>query len=224
METTIAAEGVPEKIVPPVMLFRGAWASEGGAVGWGDQQVQCEAFEGLTIGQEAELFLARNDRIAVRTFDKFRVAVTAGDEGACDIDRIVRAQGLAISDQEKDGHICAVSALERVYNGGGISAKEGPAALARALKTVQRAWGRQPSTFNGKILEGLGMVQLRYNGKLEQDTLADKLAPFPGGAPGVLGRAKALQDMRGRSITNCVAAVIVDVYNRGRRNGKIEEW
>lgn len=194
------------------------------SVGWGDQQVQCEAFEGLTLAQEAELFLARNDRIAVRTFDKFRVAVTAGELTATDIDRIVRTQGLAISDQERDGHVCAVSAIERVYRGSGVNAKDGPAALARTLRLVQRAWGRQSSSFNGKVLEGIGLVQLRYNGKLDQDALSDKLAPFPGGAPGVIGKASALRDMRGGSMPNCVAAIIVDIYNRGRRTGKVEEW
>lgn len=194
-------------------------------VGWGDQSVQCECFDGLTQAQEAELFLARNDRITVQTYDKFRVAVTAGDLTCCDIDRIVRAQGLSISDQKKDGGVMAVAGLQRVYLGAGIGAsKDGPAALARTLKTVQRAWGRQASSFQGKVIEGLGMVQLRYNGKLDQEALAEKLAPFPGGAPGLLGKAKAIQDMRGRPLHQCVAAVIVDTYNRGRRSDKVEDW
>lgn len=195
------------------------------AVGWGDQQIQCEAFEGLTQAEEAVLFLARNDRLAVRTFDKFKVAMTAGDDVANDIDRIVSSAGLVISDQEKDGHIVAVRALQKVYNGAGIaSGKEGPAALARTLKVLKNAWGRQISTFNGTIIEGLGLVQLRYNGKLEQETLVEKLAPFSGGAPGVLGRARALRDMRGKSMSYCVAAVIVDIYNKGRKAGKVDEW
>ena len=194
-------------------------------VGWGDQQVQCECFEGLTQAQEAELFLSRNDGIQVRTFDKFRVAVTAGKEIETDIDRIVNHQGLSISDQSNEGNITAVASLRKVYGGAGIaSPKEGPAALARTLKVIQRAWGKSPSTFNGEILAGMGMVQLSYNGKLNQEDLAEKLAPFPGGAPGVLGKARAIRDMRGRPISHCVASVIVDTYNKGRRNGKVQDW
>jgi len=151
--------------------------------------------------------------------------MTAGNEQANDIERIVTSSGLTISDQEKDGHIVAVRALQKVYNGAGIaSGKEGPAALARTLKVLQKAWGRQISTFNGTIIEGLGLVQLRYNGKLEQDVLVEKLAPFSGGAPGVIGRARALRDMRGKSMSYCVAAVIVDIYNKGRKAGKVDEW
>lgn len=194
-------------------------------IGWGDQQIQCECFEGLNQADEAELFLARNDRITVRKYDKFRVAVTAGEEIQNDIDRIVRHQGLTISDQASEGHITAVAALEKVYTGSSIaSAKEGPAALARTLRAIQRAWGKAASTFHGQIIHGMGLVQLRYNGKLNQDELADKLAPFSGGAPGLLGKAKAIQDMRGRPMPHCVASVIVDAYNKGRSKGRIQDW
>jgi hypothetical protein len=195
------------------------------AVGWGDQSIQCECFDGQTQANEAALFLRRNDRKSVRTFDKFRVSVTSGDDMHTDIDRIVRHQGLTVSDQCLEGHVVAVAALQRVYSGAGIgSAKEGPAALARTLKTIQRAWGKGASGFQGHLISGLGMVQLRYNGKLDQEALAEKLAPFPGGAPGLLGKAKAIQDMRGRPLHHCVASVIVDTYNKGRRVGKVQDW
>lgn len=200
-----------------VALIQAVWPNE-------RQQVQCEAFIGLTVAQEAELFLARNDRINVRAYDKFRVAITAGEGVESDIYRIVLAQGLAISDQEREGTITAVKAIQHVHRGDGIAPKDGPAALARTLKTVQRAWGRGPSSFNGHILRGIGLVQLRYNGKLDQEALAEKLGPTRGGAPGILGTAKQVQDMRSQPLHKCVAAVVVDIYNRGRRNGKIQDW
>jgi len=194
------------------------------AVGWGDQQVQCEYFEGLTQAGEAELFLARNDRKSVQTFDKFRVSITAKEEMACDIDRIVRIQGLAVANQQKEGHIVAVAALTRVYSGDGISVKDGPAALARTLKIIQNAWGRRAANFNGKIIEGIGAMQLRYDGAIDQEALAAKLAPFSGGASGVLGRAKSLHETRGHPLHHCVASTLVDIYNKGRRVGKLEDW
>ena len=64
------------------------------AVGWGDQQIHAEVFEGLTQAQEAALFNARNDRKAVRRFDKFRISITAGDSDAIEINKIALEHGL----------------------------------------------------------------------------------------------------------------------------------
>jgi hypothetical protein len=194
-------------------------------IGWGDQKIHAEIFESLTKAQEAELFIARNDRKAVRKFDKFRVSVTAGDPVACGIDKIVREHGLVISDQQSDGCINAVEALERVYLGCGIaSQQEGAVALAAALKVALQAWGNQPSSVSGRVIQALGMVQLRYNGGIDQKALAQKLAPFPGGAPSLLGKGRSMQDLRGRPLHHCIASIIVDTYNKGRKAGKLESW
>lgn len=195
------------------------------AVGWGDQKMHAEFCEGLTQPEEAEFFNARNDRKSVRRFDKFRISITAGDLVSCDIDKIVRAHGLVLSDQLVDGHIVAVDALEKVYHGSGIaSGKEGPSALANALKVLVQAWGKQASSVNGKVVQGVGMVFLRYDGTVNIGDLIKKLAPFPGGAPGLLGKARSQQEVRGRPLHHCVASMVVDIYNKGRRAGKLDTW
>jgi len=195
------------------------------AVGWGDQRIHAELFEGLTQQEEAELFNARNDRRAVRKYDHFRISVTAGDPRATDITNIVAALGLAITDQQTDGGVTAVDKLEKIYDGGGItSPREGRAALTRTLTAIKSAWGTSPAGFNGALLHGLGLVQLRYNGEIDQKALATKLAPVKGGAPGLLGNARALREMCGRPVHHCVASIVVDIYNKGRRNGKLDDW
>jgi hypothetical protein len=195
------------------------------AVGWGDQRIQAEIFDGLSQREEAELFNARNDRRAVRKFDHFRISVTAGDQRAMDITNIAAQLGLSITDNQTDGGITAVDKLEKIYDGGGItSAREGRAALVRTLSTIKHAWGTSPAGFNGALLHGLGLVQLRYNGAIDQKALATKLAPIKGGAPGLLGNARALREMSGRPVHHCVASIVVDVYNKGRRAGKLDDW
>lgn len=195
------------------------------AVGWGDQSIHAEMFEGLNQSQEAELFLARNDRRAVSRYSKFRVAVTAGDPVATEIDRIVRAHGLVVSDQAQDGHVVAVDALEQVYRGAGISSeKDGAKALGKALDVVVQAWGKQPSAVNGKVIHAIGMVFLRYDGQVDVKDLQKKLAPFPGGAPGLLGKGRSAREIIGRPLHHCLASIVVDVYNRGRRGSKLDAW
>jgi len=195
------------------------------AVGWGDQLIHAELFDGLTQQEEAELFNARNDRRAVRKFDHFRISVTAGDKRATDITSIVASVGLTITDQQMDGGVTAVDKLEKIYEGGGIaSSHEGRSALARTLTTIKKAWGTSPAGFNGALLHGLGLVQLRYNGAIDQKALATKLGPIKGGAPGLLGNARALREMSGRPVHHCVASIIVDIYNKGRRTEKLDDW
>lgn len=195
------------------------------AVGWGDQRIHAELFDGLTQRQEAALFRARNDRRSVRKFDDFRVAVTAGDRQACDISEIAAEVGLVISDQQSEGCVSAVDKLQKIYEGGGIaSQQEGRAALLRTLVTIKLAWGMSAAGFNGALVHGIGLVQLRYNGQIDQRALATKLAPVKGGAPGLLGNARALKDLSGRPVHHCVASIVVDLYNKARRNGKLDEW
>lgn len=195
------------------------------AVGWGDQNIHAEYREGLTQAEEAAWFRGRNDGKPIPPFDKFRVRITEGEPIACAINKIVTDHGLALSDQAKNGHIVAVAALESVYRGGGIaSQKEGARALSDSLRAVIKAWGDQPSSVSGKIIQSIGLVELRYNGAIDQKALADKLAPFPGGAPGLLGKGKAMQEVRGKPLHHCIASIVVDVYNKGRRVGKLDAW
>lgn len=195
------------------------------AVGWGDQKIHAEVFEGLTQEEEAELFIARNDRRAVRTIDKFRVSITAGNKESVDIKRIVSEHGLVISDQNRPGHILAVNSLEKVYRGAGIaSPKEGPTALSKALYTVIHAWGNTQASVHGQIILGIGMVFLRYNGRVDESELIKKLAPLPGGAPGLYGKGRAMQEVRGRPVHHCIASIVVDTYNKGRRQSHLEAW
>jgi hypothetical protein len=89
-------------------------------IGWGDQQVQCWTYSGLSEEEEADRFDRLNDVLAVHAFDKFRVRVTAGREIESDIDRIVRAQRLVVSRDAVPGAISAVGTLRRLcqrYNG-----------------------------------------------------------------------------------------------------------
>jgi len=197
------------------------------AIGWGDQQVQVEMFEGLSQAEEAALFLDRNRRISVRPLDKFRVRVTAGEEVACDIIRIVRAQGLTIGNGPLTGYINAVGACESVYQGGRIGkAKDGASALAKTLKTLVDAYGKDYRAFEGMLIEGLGLVYLRYGNAAVPATFTERMVRVPGGPGGLIGRARSLRDIRGGAkVAHCMAAVLVDLHNKGRRgNTKLEDW
>ena len=194
------------------------------AMGWaGDQKVPCLVYEGLTLAQEAALFLGLGDDRKPRTFDLFRISIVAGDETACDIERIVRAQGLSLSEAKKDGAISAVRALQKVYDGAGL-AQASPIALAKTLKILRGAWGKDGTAFEAPLILGVGLFVIRHDGKFDEPSLVAKLSKSKGGPSGMTGRAKGVMEAKHRPLAHCVAAGIVDAYDSGRRSGKLGDW
>lgn len=194
-------------------------------IGWQDQRVECKVRKGLTVQEEARLFTELNNTVKPRYIDNFFVRVEAGDPDAVAISQLIRSAGLAIGRQSRDGHITAVQSLERVYKGDGrVTKRANPEAVRDLLKIVSSAWGSSSTALNGSILEGVGRVLLRYNGKTDINDLAKKLGPIHGGAAGLLGDARAMRDIRGGSLASAVAGVVVSTYNKGRRSGKLADW
>lgn len=194
------------------------------AVGWGDQDVQCELYVGLTLREEAAEFLRRNDRRAVRPFDQFRVRVTAEEPVACAIVKILAAESLTVALGDGDGRVHAVGALEAVYSGMGLATgKETGQALTRTLRALKEAFGPASTSFQGGLIEGLGLVFLRHK-EISRDVLVSKLSKIAGGASGVIGKGRMVRDVKGRSIPQCIASVIVDAYNQGRRGDRLPDW
>lgn len=221
----LAAHFDPEQIGHPVVSFRDGhyWLIDGQhrvealkAVGWGDQQVQCEVYEGLDEAGEAELFLLRNDTLTVRKFDRFKVGVNAGREVETDINRIVLANGLAVSQDQIPGGIRAVGTLERIYKRGG------PVVLARSLRIARDAYG-DPG-LESAVLDGLGHLCQRYNGDLNDPEAVAKLAKAHGGVNGLLGKAEQIRRQTGNGKGQCVAAAAVEIINRGRGGKKLPNW
>lgn len=184
--------------------------------GWGDQSIQCWVYSGLTEEQEAEMFLRLNDKLTVSSFAKFRVSVQAGRVRECDIDRIVRAIGLVVSQDKIDGAISAVGTLGRVYD------RSGPKVLSRALRIIRDSYG--DSGLEALVIDGIGLLCARYNGELEDQVAVVKLSKAHGGVNGLLNKAETLRRTTGNQKAHCVAAAAVDIINSGRGGKKLPSW
>lgn len=191
-------------------------------IGWSNQLVMCRVHDGLSRAEEAALFVELNsERKAVRPFDKFMARIVAQEPGPCAIRRIVETCGMALYRGPGDGHVAAVCSLESTYRS---SEKDGGLILQQTLVTIRDAWGRRSQNFNGTVIEGIGAVQLRHIKALDQARFVSVLARIPAGATGLLGRAANLKEIRGAKLHLCLASVCVDAYNKGLRNGKVEDW
>ena len=218
-----------EQIGAPVVSHRGGWyylidgqhriaALKLWLGSWEGQQVQCWCYEGLTEAQEAELFLTLNDTLTVHAFARFKVSVQAGRDTEADIDRIVRALGLRISNTRAGGGIAAVATLRRVYDRGGA------AVLARALRIIRDAYGE--AGLDGPVIEGIGLVCQRYDGQLPEQRAIERLSAAHGGVTGLLSKAGQLRQTTGNATAQCVAAAAVELINRGPggKNTKLPAW
>lgn len=214
-----------EQIGHPTVNFDGEhyWILDGWhrvealkASGWGDQQIQCWVYEELTQSEMAETFLRLNDTLTVSAFDKFTKAVQAGHEVECDIDRIVRAQGLHVSRERKNGGVSAVGALKRAY------LRAGDATLSRTLIMIRDAYGT--AGFDSAVIDGINHLCNRYNGELETQTAIRKLSEIHGGVNGLLNRAETLRRQTGNQKSVCVAAAAVEQINSGRGGKKLPPW
>lgn len=185
--------------------------------GYGDQQIQCWVYTDLSDDAEAEVFLKLNDTLRVSPYDKFQAAVRAGRTIESDVDRIVRAAGLAVSrSKDDDGAVGCVSTLLKVYK------RSGPATLARTLHIVRDAYGS--AGMDQHVIDGIGLLCQRFNGQLDPDMAIGRLASVHGGVGGLLGRARGDYKQRLGSLPQCVAASAVQIINAGKGGKKLPVW
>lgn len=185
-------------------------------IGWGDQQIQCWTYTGLSEEEEAERFLKLNDTLVVDSFSKFRVGVNAGRAEETDIDRIVRSEDLVVSRDRIPGAISAVGTLRRVYDRGG------PDCLSRTLRIVRDSYG--DAGMEAVVIDGIGLLCQRYNGELDEGKAITSLGKVNGGVSGLLGKAEILRRQTGNAKGHCVAAAAVEIINRGRGGAKLPSW
>lgn len=182
--------------------------------------VDCNVYQGLNDRDMAVLFAGLNSRRTVNAFDMFMVRCTAEEKRESDIRRIVEAQGLRLSQEKSDGCVSAVSACGKVYDAAN------DIVLGQALRTIKSAYAGDPVAFDGKVIEGLGLLYNRYNGRTNEKEMAGRLASTQYGVRGLLRRAEAQRERTGNQKAHCVAAVIVEIYNRGRtsKTGRLPAW
>lgn len=187
------------------------------AIGWGDQQIECFTYIGLTEEEEAEKFLKLNKKLTVDAFSNFKVGVTANRVEECDIDRIVHAQDLRVSkNSNENGSVGSVGALRKVYQ------QCGPGQLARTLRIVRDAYG--DSGMSSTVITGIGLMCARYDAQLDEKRAVAALSKAHGGVQGLLNKAETIRRATGGPKQHCVAAAAVDIINAGRGGKKLPAW
>lgn len=184
-------------------------------IGWGDQELQCWVYQGLSEADEAEMFLVLNDILMVEAMSRYKVGITAGREIECDIDRVVRGHGMVVSRDDVPGAIMAVGTLRKLYT------MSDAKTLARTLNIIGKAYG--DAGLEAAVIEGIGLLCHRYNGQLDDQRAIEKLGEMRGGVNGLTNSANKIRLATGNAKAHCLAAAAVEVINRGR-GPKLPSW
>lgn len=191
------------------------------ANGFEKDVLDCEVYENLSDSEMAEIFLGRDARRAISPYDKFHVACTAGRRRENDIRRTVEANGLRIGRAKEENTIGAIGACAKVYD------RSGDVVLGQVVRAVKKAFAGDPAAFAPEVIEGIGLVFNRYNGRTNENDLAARLAGTAHGVRGLLRRAESQRERTGNQKAQCVAATVVEIYNKGlhaRAEKRLPSW
>lgn len=180
--------------------------------------------EGLTIRQEAALFLLLNDFRAPSPISKFLARVVKGDPDACAIFELIEKHGWRIQASADTGCITAVAALQSIYETAAGTLKPGQRGdvLDWVLGVITAAWGHDPKGANNAILVGLAQLRGRFGTAIQRQKLIHELQQV---APLVLvGKAKFVQSAVGGTQRAAMARALAGMHNRKLRTNLLPEW
>lgn len=170
--------------------------------GEGHRPVAALAWKGLSLKEEADIYLGRNTVKISTTLALFHAKLASGDKAAGEIHRVVtELHGFKIGQGGKKT-ISSVGALSKLQSWGTLSA---------AFYIASQAWGdkNDPSLyFRGPVLMALGAMQRFYGKLLDQKRLAQQIRPFTANELNHMAQAR----VAGRSAKSGASyIVIVDI-------------
>ena len=179
-------------------------------------EVLCRVYSDLNREQEASLYRTLNRTRKTSAWDDFKAGLVEGDKDCLAIKRIAHRTGWKVCNQVGDNKVCCISTLRTIF-----AKKGGALALEHSLQDARAAWGGSPIGVEKTVLQGLSVVHSTYDGALDRPALVQKLSKIKGGPAGILGTARQLKEIRPESLFRLCSWVIVQNYNKGRRQSQL---
>jgi len=166
---------------------------------------------------EADSFLAINrDRMAVTSVEQYWAALTAGDDEAIALSKVLASAGCDVVPAQ--GHYRpnltnSIGALSRSLK------RYGAGATRRALLVIRAAWPDDAKALRGTLITALARI-IRANEKTISDpdlVAAIKRESFAK----LTAHAESFRKLSGGSADTALARTITELYNRGKRTNLI---
>ena len=188
--------------------------------------VWCMIYDDLEYQHEADIFANQMKYTkSLLPYEIFMANIEAGNDKQLIIKDLVESYDMVVSGTALPGGICAVAALESIYE------KLGYHVLDRTLRLIVGTWEGQHQSFSANMLNGVSKLVFCYGDDLKDDIFKEKL-----GRISVKELSRTARDRRAGSLG--YAEAILLIYNKksqhplrfeklytkkGKRSAKIEE-
>lgn len=189
----------------------------------GIARAECKVCQGLTVEQEAEIYIYCNTaRKQPDSLDVFRARLVRQDPIAMAINDIVEKCGLHIQfhlyrsrgGRRLPNGIWAIQALEDIYKRG----KE--KVLEEVLTLAIRSWPGEGNALEAKVLLGIAAFHFKYQGKYSREEFIAKMNITD---LKVLYRRAQFWAEAGGHASTAFAKALQEAYDRGRRTRRLEK-
>ncbi len=137
-----------------------------------DTPVWCMVYDDLEYQAEADIFANQMRYTKQLTpFEIFNANIEAGNELQLTIKKLVESYGLKLYGSTiKQNAICAISALEYIYN------KYGFHTLDNTLYLIVSTWEGEPFSLSANILKGAAKLIYTYGDNLNMSSFVERLS------------------------------------------------
>lgn len=171
-----------------------------------DTPVWCMVYDDLVYKKEADIFANQQKYVkALTPYEIFCANIEAANDKQLLIKDMVESYGLAITPVSKPCGICAVGALEYLYD------RYGYELMCRTLRVIIAAWEGNQQSLGASILKGTARVLATYETEIKDEVLKEKLS--------MVSVKEVIRCARERSggTLGCAEAILM-IYNKKMHN------
>ena len=181
-------------------VFNGQHTAEIVAMASGsrDTPVWCMIYDDLEYEQEADIFANQMTNVKpLHPFEIFNANCEAGNEKQLIIKGLVESYDLKITSCSLPGSICAVGALENIYD------RYGYDMLDKVLHLIIITWEGEQKSFSANMLNAVTRLLYAYGDEIKEDVFKEKL-----GVISIKEISKLAKERRGGSLGFAEAMLI----------------
>ena len=136
-----------------------------------DTPVWCMIYDSLIYEHEAQIFAEQQKHVRpLAPYETFVAQLEAGSDKHLMIWDLVQSYQLEISSKSCNGSICAVNALEQIYD------KYGYHVLDRTLHLCVGTWEGEKYSLSANMLRGVAKLIVTFGDELNDDAFKDRLS------------------------------------------------